>query len=233
MKIFLVIIAALMVFFGAACAVGGGVLAAVAGGDGWIESDSGRLDTPSYALVSEVAQIADEDPDAADFINDLEDFRLRIEAESSSGNEEVFIGVGRAGPVSRYLAGVEHDVVDDVDFTDLDVQKTLVEGDGEPEPPDEQTFWDASVSGGGRQVLDWEVRAGSYRFVIMNADASRGVDVDAQFAVKIPFVTEIVIGLLVSGAVLLIVGVLIIILASRSPNRPPPQPRSAPPSATA
>jgi hypothetical protein len=239
MKIFFAIVGALMIFAGAACGVGGGALAIVAGGDGWIESDTGRIDTPTYALVSEVAHIADEDPDAADFINDLDDFRLRLRAEASDG-DEVFIGVGRAGPVSRYLADVDHDVVDDVEFTDLDIDKTLVEGGREPGAPGEQTFWDDSVSGPGRQELDWKIRAGSYRFVIMNADASRGVDVEAQFGIKIPFVTQIAIALLAAAAVLLVLGIVIIVLVARaSPSRPPapptaqapPPPHSPPPPA--
>src|SRR5262245_52342127 len=97
MKIFFIIVGALMVLAGAGCTVGGGALAILVGGDGWIESDSGRIDTPTYALVSEVADIANEDPDGADFINDIDDFRFRFEAESNAASKDVFIGVGRAG----------------------------------------------------------------------------------------------------------------------------------------
>jgi hypothetical protein len=229
MKIFLIIVGALMVLAGAGCTMGGSALAILVGGDGWIESDNGRIDTPTYALVSEVADIADEDPDGADFINDLDDFRFRFEAESTSGEKDVFIGVGRAGDVSQYLAGVEHDVVNDIEFDDLSIDKTLVNGDDEPQPPRDQEFWVASVSGSGRQELDWEVRSGSYRFVVMNADASRGVDVDAQFGLKIPYAMQIAIALIVAGVVVAILGVIIILLAVRSsPPRPAPEPEPPP-----
>jgi hypothetical protein len=225
MKIFLIIVGALMVLAGAGCTVGGGALAILVGGDGWIESDSGRIDTATYALVSEVADIADEDPDGADFVNHFDDFRFRFEAESSSGGKDVFIGVGRAGDVSQYLAGVDHDVVNDIGFKDLQIDKTLVAGDDKPEPPRDQPFWVASISGSGRQELDWKVRSGSYRFVVMNTDASRGVDVEAQFGLKIPYAMQIAIGLIVAGSVLVILGVGVILLAARSsPHRPPQQP---------
>jgi hypothetical protein len=228
MKIIFIIIGALMVLGGAGCTIGGGALAVLVGGDGWIESDSGRIDTTTYALVSEVADIADEDPDGADFINDLDDFRFRFQAEPTAGGEDVFIGVGRAGDVSQYLAGVEHDVVNDIDFEDLEIDKTLVQGDDEPDPPRDQAFWVASISGSGRQELDWKVRAGSYRFVVMNADGSQGVDVEAQFGLKIPYAMQIAIGLIVAGVLVLILGVVIIALAARSPRRAEPEPPPAP-----
>lgn len=222
MKLFLIIVGALMVVAGAGCTVGGSAAAILVGGDGWIESDSGRMDTATYALVSEVADIADEDPDGAEFLNALDDFRFRIEAESSSGGRDVFIGVGRAGDVSRYLAGVEHDVVNDIEFTDLRIDKTLVAGADRPEPPRGQSIWIASVTGSGRQELDWEVRSGSYRFVVMNADASRGVDVDAQLGLKIPYAMQIAVGLIIAGIVVVVIGVAVVLLAARSASHAPP-----------
>jgi hypothetical protein len=225
MRIVLMVVGALMVLAGATCTVGGGALAILVGGDGWIESDSGRLDTATYALVSEVADIADEDPDGADFINDLDDFRFRFEAEPASGAKDVFIGVGRAGDVSQYLAGVEHDVVNDIEFEDLSIDKTRVEGQRAPEPPRDADVWVDSISGSGRQELDWEVRSGSYRFVVMNADASRGVDVDAQFGLKIPYAMAIALGLIAAGIVVVILGVVVVLLAARS-SRPAPEPEA-------
>ena len=234
MKIFLIIVGALMVVAGGGCTVGGAGLAILVGGDGWVNSDSGRIDTTTHALVSEVADIADEDPDGADFINDLDDFRFRFRAEPVSGAGDVFIGVGRAGDVSEYLAGVEHDVVNDIEFDDLQIDKTLVPGDNEPGPPAEETFWVDSVSGPGEQELDWEVSAGAYRFVVMNADGSAGVDVEAQFGLKIPYAMQVAIGLIVAGVVVGILGVIVILLAARSMSQqgPPPQPQAAPPPAT-
>jgi len=229
MKIVFIIVGALMVLAGAGCTAGGGALAILVGGDGWIESDRGRIDTATYALVSEPADIADEDPDGADFINDRNDFRIRFEAESSSGGKDVFIGVGRAGDVSQYLAGVEHDVVNDIAFHDLRIDKTLVAGNDKPDRPRDRSFWVASISGSGRQTLDWKVRSGAYRVVVMNADASRGVDVEAQLGLKIPYAMQIAIGLMIAGVVVLIVGAVIILIAARSSRGSPPQePQQAP-----
>jgi hypothetical protein len=229
MKIVFIVIGALMVLMGGACTAGGIGLAVVVGGDGWIDSDSGRLDTTTHALVSEVADIANEDPDGADFINDLEDFRFRMRAESNDASVPIFIGVGRAGDVSEYLSDVEHDVVNDIEFDNLSIDKTLVPGDRQPDPPIEETFWVESISGTGEQELNWEVRSGAYRFVLMNADGSPGVDVEAKFGLKIPYAMQIAIGLMIVGVIVVLAGVLIILVAARSsPKPPPPQPATTP-----
>jgi hypothetical protein len=66
----------------------------------------------------------------------------------------------------------------------------------------------------------------------MNADASRGVDVDAQFGLKIPYAMPIAIALIVSGVVVLLLGVIVILLAARSGRKePPPQTTQAAPAA--
>jgi hypothetical protein len=228
MKVAVIILGALIALCGGACMTGGAVLGVAVGGDGWIESDEGQLDTETRALVSEVAEIADGDDDAADFFDEV-DFRLRIRVDA--GDEDVFLGVGPAGIVTAYLAGVEHDVVDDVEFDPLEVETTTIPGTVEPEPPGDQPFWVQQVSGSGRQVLDWDIEAGSYRFVLMNADASPGVDTEGKLAVKIPFVKGIVIGLLASGAIALAIGLSMIIVAARSGGGSPPAPAQPTPTA--
>ena len=235
-KIVVIVIGALVVLAGAACATGGGALAAVVGTDGEVESGTHRVDTTTFALVSEVAEIADHDPDAAKAISRA-DVRLRIEAESQDPNDGVFIGVGRAGDVDRYLADVRRDIVNDVEFDDgITLEKTLVEGAGSPDPPSDQDFWVDSAAGAGQQRLDWEVEQGSFRFVLMNEDASEGVDVNASLGVKVPYAFQVGLGLLISGIVFALVGVLIIIMAVRSDAAPPPprpvaQPAPPPPTA--
>jgi hypothetical protein len=231
MRVFVIIVGVIMALLGASCITGGVALGVAVGTDGWISSDSGQISTNSHALVSEVANIADEDPDAAEFLDEIE-IRLRIEAEAAPG-DEVFIGVGPAGEVSAYLADVEHEVVDDIEFDDdLELDTTLVPGGREPSPPGDETFWAERVSGGGEQVLDWELEAGSYRFVMMNADGSPGLSVDAKFSLKIPYVGPIMIGLLVAGGITLLIGVVMIVLAVRSMGRSGAPPAGAPPPAT-
>ena len=222
MKVFIIVLGVILALIGGACMAGGAALGAAVGTDGWIESDEGQLDTQTRALVSEVADIANRDEDAAEFFDEV-DFRLRITV--NAGSDDVFLGVGPAGAVTAYLSGVNHDVVDDVEFDPLELDTTSIPGQVEPEPPGDQTFWVQQVSGSGEQQLDWDIEAGAYRFVLMNADASQGVDTEGKLAVKIPFVTGIMIGLLVAGGIAALVGILTIILAVRSGSGgPPPAP---------
>jgi hypothetical protein len=64
----------------------------------------------------------------------------------------------------------------------------------------------------------------------MNADGSRGIDVDAQFGLKIPYAMPIAITLIVSGVVVVLFGVIVILLAARSGRKQPPlpEPQAAP-----
>jgi hypothetical protein len=224
MKIALIIVGVIVALIGFGCTVGGATLLAVAGTDGWIESDTNRLDSATYALVSEAADIEADSQDEADFIGR---FHIRAEAEASTRGDAVFIGVGPAADVERYLEGVQYDAIRDIDVSGFgvggfDVEKALIAGSREPARPGEQHFWRASASGTGKQEFDWKIEDGSYRFVLMNADASKGVDVQASAAVKIPFVGPISVALIVAGVIGLIGGVAIVVLAARSAVKPTP-----------
>lgn len=232
MKVFLIVVGVIIALLGGACMGGSAFVAAAVGTDGWIESDEGQLDTSTHALISEVADIAEGDEDAAEFF-DVFEFRLRVNIDAA--DQDVFFGIGRAGAVTAYLAGVEHDVVDDVEFEPLRFETTSVPGDEEPDPPADQDFWVESVSGTGEQELDWEIEPGSYRFVLMNADGSPGLDTQARFGVKIPYVTGIMIGLVVAGGIALLIGIVLVVLAIRSggtkqqPAQPAPASGAPPP----
>ena len=70
----------------------------------------------------------------------------------------------------------------------------------------------------------------------MNADASRGVDVDARLGIKVDWLLPALIGLMASALVLLAGGTVLVILASRGQPRPaeplPAQPAAWPAPAT-
>jgi len=59
--------------------------------------------------------------------------------------QERLHGRGPGRRRQQYLAGVEHDVVNDIDFTDLQIDKALVRGEDGPEPPGGQSIWIASI----------------------------------------------------------------------------------------
>lgn len=225
MKIVLIIIGVIVAIAGAGCAVGGGALAVIAGTDGWIDTGTHRFDSSTRALVSESAEIEDAEPG----LNAFGDVRVRIRAQSSDPARAVFVGIAPSADVERYLEGVEHDVITDIQFGDFGLDKELQPGSRVPEDPADQTFWSASQTGPGKQEVDWDIEGGDFRAVIMNADASRGVDVRGSFGVKIPYALAIGIALLTAGLIVLAIGIVIIVLAARSATKPRPAP---PPTAT-
>jgi hypothetical protein len=182
--------------------------------DGFLMSPSQDFRTPTYAIVSESAEL---DTDGAEWALDTFLGTVRVRSES---DREVFVGIGPAPAVTRYLASVEHDVVSDLDF-DGDPRYSRVPGRARiapPGPPGQQTFWEETVSGAGAQVLDWEPRDGLWRVVVMNPDASRGVSADLAIGAELDTVLWIGIGLLVAGGLLAAGAALAITAGARRPD---------------
>jgi hypothetical protein len=190
---------------GSVIALGGGGILAVGGSDGTFATGHHDVSTQTTALVSEVAAI--------DGVNELNDVlgqgRVRVNADAVQSDKPVFVGVGRKADVDRYLAGAEVDRVTDIDVDPFMIDKTRISGDAKPKPPATQSFWVAKASGTTAN-LDWKVRDGNYRVVVMNADGSRGVATQSQFEVEIPHLSTIAIVALILGLVTLAGGVALI-----------------------
>ena len=78
--------------------------------------------------------------------------------------------------------------------------------------------------------LTWEVDSGDWTVVLMNADASRGVDVDARMGIKVDWLLPALIGIAALGLVLLAGGAVLVIVGSRGEARaagPGPAPPAA------
>ena len=113
----------------------------------------------------------------------------------------MFVGIGRAADVDRYLDGVEHDVVTDLDHRDPDYSRRA--GGAPAAPPGAETFWVASATGSGEQTLDWEPEDGDWRVVVMNADGrARASRPSMSIGAELDSVLWIGIGLLGAGALL-------------------------------
>ena len=54
---------------------------------------------------------------------------------SAEPRKRLFFGIGPASDVERYLDGVEHDIVVDVEVDPFEVEYRHVLGDRTPEPP--------------------------------------------------------------------------------------------------
>lgn len=190
---------------GAALAIGGGVLLALGGSDGTFATGHHDVSTTTHALVSEVATIKG----TRDLTDALGQPRVAVDSESG---KPVFVGVARKRDVDRYLQGAEIDRVTDLDVDPFTLDTTHMSGEARPRPPATQSFWVAKSSGTAAK-LDWKVRDGNYRMVVMNADASRGVHTQSRFEVAIPHLgtvafVALILGLvtIAGGGVLLAVG---------------------------
>jgi hypothetical protein len=193
---------------GAAMVIGGGVLLALGGSNGTFATGHHDVSTTTHALVSKVATI----DGTADLTKALGQPRVRVDSDSG---KPVFVGVARKRDVDHYLRGAEIDRVADLEVDPFALDKTHMSGDAHPRPPATQSFWVAQ-STGTTAKLDWKVRDGNYRMVVMNADASRGVDTQSKFAVEIPHLGTLAIVALILGLVTIGGGAVLLAVGGRS-----------------
>jgi hypothetical protein len=185
----------------------GGILLGVFGGDGTVASGSQPLSTARTALVSSVADI-DDVADVADVVGDP---RLRVSASGS----DLFLGIGPAADVDRYLSSAPIDEVTDFEVDPFELTRRPRGGTSRPAPPAGQNFWVAEASGGNTATLDWKISDGEYRLVLMKADGSRPVDADGEVKLTLPHVATIAWTMLGVGLLLLVGGVAAMVLALR------------------
>jgi hypothetical protein len=163
-------------------------------GDGYYTSASHTYSTPTRALTTGTLDI---DGDIPGWLNASDRLgRIRIDPQSPG----TFVGVARTRDVDAYLDGVARDEVSDLDYSPFRIDSTRRAGEGRPAVPGAQTFWAASSTGG--QPLEWKVRKGEWTVVMMNADGSPGVHVDATAGAKLPLIGDLGWGLAIPGIVL-------------------------------
>ncbi len=190
--------------------------------EGFFTSSTEHFETATYAITTENINLGVEpgsDNGRVD-LGSLATVRFRI---ASRSNTPVFIGIAHAHDVDQYLAAVTHDEIDHVDFNPFRVSYRLQPGGSSPAPPADQRFWVASAQGVGLQRLEWSVQSGRWAVVVMNADGSRGVGVDASVGVKSDWVLPVAIGLLGGFAVLLVLGAVLLVLGALGLGRRIPE----------
>jgi hypothetical protein len=197
-KVVLIVVGVVAGLFAFASLVGGCALVAVdqtqRDDDGFLMSPSREFTSPTYAIVSESADL---DTGGAEWALDTFLGTVRIRSESV---RPVFLGIGPAAAVDHYLESVRRDEIDDLDSSG-DPRFTRRTGGAPSTRPGQERFWRASVTGSGEQTLDWDPEDGHWRVVLMNADASRGVASDLSIGAELDSVLWIGIGLLGLGAV--------------------------------
>ena len=198
--------------------LGGAALTDATDRDGTVHSDRHELTTQTRALVSSAADL-DGINDVADVIGDP---RVGVSSSARQGEPDVFVGIGPSKDVDRYLAGADIDKVTDIEagpFSDFDIDKERRAGTATPKPPATQSFWVAQSAGRTANV-NWKLRDGSYKLVVMNVDGSRKVVTDTSFEARLPALGPIAIASLVAGIAALVAGIAMLLYGLAGPPRP-------------
>jgi hypothetical protein len=116
---------------------------------------------------------------------------------------------------------VSFDTVTDVELDPLRATYQATSGAETPGGPESENFWAASATGPGEQTLEWEVAKGDWSAVVMNADASPGVQVRLSLGAKVGFIFWLGLGLLIAGVVLLAGGGVMTYFSLRRPRSAP------------
>jgi hypothetical protein len=211
-----IIAGSLAALAGICLAAVGALLLGVFGSDGTVASRSHSLSTSRAALVSSVGDISDV-ADVADVVGDPS---VRVSAAAPGSGADLFVGIGPAAEVDRYLAAAPIDEVTDFEIDPFELTRRPRGGSSLPAPPGSQDFWVAEASGRNTATLDWKIRDGEYRLVLMNADGSRPVAADGEVKLTLPHVAGIAWASTGVGLLLLLGGATGIVLGIRGRRRP-------------
>jgi len=215
-RILLLVIGVIIIFPALALIVGGaGVLwvnSAYKDSEGFITTKTIELDKNSHAIVTQPVDI---DVRAARMWEWHDFVTFKVEGSNNNPSKQTFIGIASKSDLDNYLSGVKYDEITEFHIHPLDIVSERHDGNSVPAAPTTQTFWIDSVHGPGTQVLEWELKTGTYSLVLMNADGSADVDLSVIVGAKIPALFWIGLGLVLGGIVILGLAGLFIYLAVR------------------
>jgi hypothetical protein len=217
-RIALVVTGAIAALVSTALIVGG--IAAIWGdsqkdSDGYLTTNTHQFEAGGRALATENLDI---DLGDADWLVETDDLgRIQITAESRD-EKPLFVGLARTSDVERYLGGVPHSTVTDVDVSPFEAGYERHAGNRHPVSPEHAGIWEAQSHGRGERSIDWEIEDGDWSIVVMNADGSLGVDADISAGASIPFLDELGWSAIGSGAFALVLSVGLIALGIRRPR---------------
>jgi hypothetical protein len=189
----------------------GGAIAGIVGlennrdASGYFVTHTHHYQTSSYALSTESLNVGS-------ITGALETslLRLRITATSNNAAKPLFIGIARTEDVAHYLAHVQHDELRDINFDPFKVDYRRI-GTGPPRAlPSTQGFWQTRASGTGTQTISWPVKNGRWSAVVMNANGSRNISVNAQLAAHLAGASWFVAAFIALGALFLAGGIALV-----------------------
>jgi hypothetical protein len=173
---------------------------------GYLTSPTTRLESATYAIAATDLNVTVDAPGwhvAADALGSV-----RIVATDGSPTS-MFIGIAPAADVQRYLGGTAYDQLRGYVVAQGGPTYETHSG-GAPAAPGSQSFWRTDVSGTGTQSLTWKVESGRWALVLMNIDASAGVNATASVGATAPFLFTLALGLLIGGGIAVLVAGLLL-----------------------
>ena len=191
--------------------------------NGYYTTAAHHYTSPTRALTT---QNLDVGSGAPDWLVSSDTFgHVRIDPRSSA--KPAFVGIARTRDVDTYLDQVQHDEVTDVEFDPFKLSTSRRTGEARPAIPGAQTFWAASSADG--RPLDWKVRSGDWSVVMMNADGSPGVSVDATVGAKASLIRELAWWLTIPGVGLGLIALVLVGFGARGLTRSDAQPANGQP----
>jgi len=191
-----------------------GANTSLADSQGFLSSPNQKFTSTSYAIATQNISMNVDTGIWNQTTGDL--LTLKITASSNNG-KNVFIGVANKDDAQAYLNNVQYDEITHLNFntgTTANVQYTPHQGSA-PSAPLSKTFWAASAHGAGTQTLQWSPQTGTYWIILMNEDASAGIDDTIKLGAKIPLLSTIGVWLLMVGFVALAVAIIMLYFGVR------------------
>ena len=210
-----------LVLLGLFMTIGGIAVVVLVGTDGSFTLPQTQGDSSGHALVFETLDLSEALPSSGSFAA-----TVGVTVTGNGADGDVFVGIGRAADVARYLDYVQVDRIVQVNWPGG--MKTETEpGTRRPAPPETRPFWVVKAQG-SPATLTWPVATGDWTLVIMNASGTAPVSVVASGSITLPALGPIGIGLLIAGLVILAAGVILTISGAKMPSArasvPPPRP---------
>jgi len=209
-----VVVGGIIVLAGVGMLIGGtGILWAernLSDDKGFLTSGAFNLESDKHAIVLKGGEI-ELDFDLPNQIAMSRDWAtIKIVGESNT-DSPIFIGIAEATEAIGYLSGKNYDEVAEFDWRWNPVRRTTPIVSYKPHiglPPDAPATvnWVTSVSGPGKETLEWDLEEGSYWVVLMNADASSNVDIDVEIGVKSPLLGALTRVLIIGGVIGILFG---------------------------
>lgn len=151
---------------------------------------------------------------------------LTLTGESNDPSKDFFVGLAEESAAAQYLDDVEYDELVGSDWSEVSPFRTTyfgfdyerVPGNSAPANAVDQDFWEIEEHGDGTRSVEWDVEPGTYWIVLMNEDASEGIDATVELNIRIPdLLTMIAIIFLVGGGVFSGIGGILIYFGTRPP----------------